>query len=74
MDGYRDIINNATKNYARHDEYAKADRAFVKNMAPSKIIGTDINKVSKLGTTRGSAKAVLTHRFRQVWQREALLR
>ncbi len=31
MDGYRDIINNATKNYARHDEYAKADRAYIKD-------------------------------------------
>jgi type IV secretion system protein VirB10 len=31
MDGYRDIINNAAKNYARHDEYAKADRAYIKD-------------------------------------------
>ncbi len=31
MNGYRDIINNATKSYERHDEYAKADRAFMKD-------------------------------------------
>jgi hypothetical protein len=31
MDGYRDIINNAAKSYERHDEYAKADRAYIKD-------------------------------------------
>lgn len=31
MDGYRDVINSASKNYERHDEYAKADRAFIKD-------------------------------------------
>lgn len=31
MNGYRDIINNAAKSYERHDEYAKADRAFMKD-------------------------------------------
>ncbi len=31
MNGYRDIINNAAKSYERHDEYAKADRAFIKD-------------------------------------------
>ncbi|MCW5959566.1 MAG: hypothetical protein KIS76_05340 [Pyrinomonadaceae bacterium] len=31
MDGYRDVINNATKNFSRHEEYAKADRAYIKD-------------------------------------------
>ncbi len=31
MDGYRDIISNSTKSYERHDEYAKADRAYSKD-------------------------------------------
>jgi hypothetical protein len=31
MSGYRDAIENATKNYARHSEYATADRAFSKD-------------------------------------------
>ncbi len=31
MNGYRDILNNATKSYERHDEYAKADRAFIRD-------------------------------------------
>ncbi len=31
MNGYRDIINNAAKSYERHDEYARADRAFMKD-------------------------------------------
>ncbi len=31
MDGYRDIINNSAKSYERHDEYAKADRAYNKD-------------------------------------------
>jgi hypothetical protein len=28
MSGYRDVIGNATKSFARHPEYEKADRAF----------------------------------------------
>jgi len=28
MAGYRDVIDNAEKNYARHSEYTKADRAY----------------------------------------------
>ncbi len=31
MSGYRDAIENAAKNYGRHGEYAKADRAFSKD-------------------------------------------
>ena len=31
MSGYRDSIENAQKNYAKHGEYAKADRAFSKD-------------------------------------------
>jgi len=31
MSGYRDAIENAAKSYARHGEYAKADRAFSKD-------------------------------------------
>lgn len=31
MAGYRDVIDNAGKNYARHNEYVKADRAFNKD-------------------------------------------
>ena len=31
MSGYRDAIENAAKRYSRHDEYAKADRAFSKD-------------------------------------------
>ena len=30
MAGYRDVIDNAEKNYARHSEYTKADRAYNK--------------------------------------------
>jgi hypothetical protein len=31
MAGYRDTIENSAKNYARHNEYAKADRAYSKD-------------------------------------------
>lgn len=31
MAGYRDVIDNATKSYARHSEYTKADRAYNKD-------------------------------------------
>ncbi|HEX8287690.1 MAG TPA: hypothetical protein VF556_06845 [Pyrinomonadaceae bacterium] len=31
MSGYRDAIENSTKDYARHGEYAKADRAYNKD-------------------------------------------
>ena len=31
MAGYRDVIDNAGKNYARHSEYTKADRAYNKD-------------------------------------------
>lgn len=31
MSGYRDAIDNQTKSYDRHDEYGKADRAFMKD-------------------------------------------
>ena len=31
MSGYRDSIENATKSYEKHDEYARADRAFNKD-------------------------------------------
>ncbi len=31
MSGYRDTIDNAAKNYDKHDEYGKADRAFNKD-------------------------------------------
>ena len=31
MSGYRDTIDNAAKNYDKHGEYAKADRAFNKD-------------------------------------------
>ena len=31
MSGYRDAIDNQTKSYGRHGEYAKADRAFSKD-------------------------------------------
>ncbi len=31
MSGYRDSIENAAKSYAKHDEYARADRAFNKD-------------------------------------------
>lgn len=31
MSGYRDTIDGASKNYARHTEYAKADRAYSKS-------------------------------------------
>ncbi len=31
MAGYRDAIDNQTKSYARHNEYAKADRAYNKD-------------------------------------------
>jgi hypothetical protein len=31
MAGYRDVIDNTAKNYARHSEYAKADRAYNKD-------------------------------------------
>ncbi len=31
MSGYRDAIDNASKSYSRHSEYAKADRAYSKD-------------------------------------------
>lgn len=31
MAGYRDVLDNATKSYARHNEYNKADRAYSKD-------------------------------------------
>ncbi len=31
MAGYRDTIDNAAKRYDKHNEYAKADRAFNKD-------------------------------------------
>jgi hypothetical protein len=31
MAGYRDVIDNATKDFARHEEYAPADRAYNKD-------------------------------------------
>lgn len=31
MSGYRDVIENSSKNPARHDEYARADRAYNKD-------------------------------------------
>ena len=34
MAGYRDTIDSVAKNYTRHNEYAKADRAYSKDYGP----------------------------------------
>ena len=57
MAGYRDVLDSAEKNFSRHDEYARADRAFNKEYGMIEDYRDGYQQGFEVGYERGYTKS-----------------